>query len=391
MEYFSLLVSRLSLTEWILGGLLLFFFLVQLFFYLVVYYKPYRHEKKQGSATVPEDALPPVSVIIPSKNNSEELALNLPFILEQDYPQYEVIVVNSGSTDETDMVLKAAGMKYPHLYHTYVPKEADSVNEKKLALTIGIKAAKYEQLLFTEAYCKPCSSGWIREYGKAFASGKEILLGFNRLTIGKKVHMRRFIRFDNLIHHLKFLSMALLGKPYMGVCRNMGYSKELFYRHKGFSSILHIDGGEDDLFINRIAKGARTGVMLSPESITETHGIDSFFTWRSLKSKYLYTKQFYKGVAPHLMRMEIVTRYIFYLILATSITLSLTTASWLLTGFTLLLFLVRYGVMSRVLKRTSRLLDGGGYHLHLLLYDLFQPFNNFRFRQYANKRNRYHR
>lgn len=366
---------------------MLFFFLVQLLFYFTVYDKPYRYEKKRPPHPLPDEKLPAISVIIPSKNNSEELEKNLPFILEQDYPDFEVVVVNSGSTDETDMVLKSAARKYPHLYHTYVPAEADSVNEKKLALTLGIKAAKNEILLFTEAYCKPCSPDWIREYGKAFAGGKEIVLGYNRLVIDRKVPMRTFIRFDNLIHHLKFLSMALLHKPFMGIGRNMAYRKELFFRYKGFSSILHIDGGEDDLYINRIATGTKTGVVLSPESMTETYGIDNFFTWRSLKSKYLFTKQFYKGLPPCLFSLETFTRYAFYLSVAAGVTVSLPACSWLLTGTALLLFLIRFGVQLIVLNRNSRLLDGAGYHINLLCYDLFQPLNNFRFRQYATKSN----
>lgn len=387
MDYLHALFSRLSLAEWILGGMMLFFFLVQLLFYFTVYDKPYRHAKKRPAPPLPDEKLPAISVIIPSKNNSEELEKNLPFILEQNYPDFEVVVINSGSTDETDMVLKSTGLKYPRLYHTYVPAEADSVNEKKLALTLGIKAAKNEILLFTEAYCKPCSPDWIREYGKAFAGGKEIVLGYNRLVIDRKVPMRTFIRFDNLIHHLKFLSMALLHKPFMGIGRNMAYRKELFFRYKGFSSILHIDGGEDDLYINRIATGTKTGVVLSPESMTETYGIDNFFTWRSLKSKYLFTKQFYKGLPPCLFSLETFTRYAFYLSVAAGVTVSLPACSWLLTGTALLLFLIRFGVQLIVLNRNSRLLDGAGYHINLLFYDLFQPLNNFRFRQYATKSN----
>ncbi len=391
MEYISLLVSGLTLTEWILAGMLLFFFLVQLLFYLLVYNKPFRHQKKQQPPTPPDAALPPISVIIATKNNSEELAKNLPFILEQDYPDYEVIVVNSGSTDETDMVLKAAALKYPHFYHTYVPDEADSINEKKLALTIGIKAAKHELLLFTESYCRPSTPHWIREYGRAFTKEIDILLGFSRVGFDKKVSMQRFIRYDNLMHHLKFLSMALLGKPYMGIGRNMAYRKELFFRNKGFSSILHIDAGEDDLFINRIVRGVPTGVVLTPESMTETHGIDHFLSWRSLKSRYLYTKQFYRGVGPSLFSLETFTRYLFYLLFSLALTLSIVNGSWLITGTALLLFFVRYGIQLWVINKSSQLFDNVGYHLNLLLFDLFQPFNNFRFRRYANRRTRYRR
>ena len=208
-------IDHLTSTEWILGSTLLCCFLVQLFFWLFFYKRPHSYQKKRGEISLPDEKLPAISVIVTSKNSAEELAQNLPFIIEQDYPDFEVIIVNRGSTDDTDMVLKAADQKYPRLYHTYVPAEADGINEKKLALTLGIKAAKNDYLLFTEAYCRPSSEHWIREFGKEFSQGKEVVLGFSRLEVPKKRVMRGFMLYDNLIFQLKFLSMALLGKPFM--------------------------------------------------------------------------------------------------------------------------------------------------------------------------------
>ncbi|NLY24506.1 MAG: glycosyltransferase [Bacteroidales bacterium] len=379
--------SQLSVVEWVLGAVLLFFFFIQLLFHLLLYRKPYIYERKRKETAISGEELPGISVILTSKNNSDELEMNLPFMLNQDYPNFEVIVVNSGSTDETDMMLKAAGLKYPQLYHTHVPAEADSINEKKLALTLGIKAAKNDILLFTEAYCRPCTTAWIRSYGREFAKGRDIVLGYSRLVMDKKVRMRRFILFDNLIHHLKFISMAIAGKPFMGIGRNMAYRKELFFGHKGFSPILNREGGEDDLYINRIARGKSTGVVVSPESMTETHGIDSFFTWRSLKSKYLYSKQFYKGSASHLFGLETFSKFSFFTALIAAVTVGAFTSSYYLAGFALLLLIIRFWVQLVIINRNSRLFDGGKYHINLLLFDLFQPFNNFRFRKYANRRN----
>src|SRR5690554_4822163 len=209
MEHFFSFIPHLTPVEWVLYGSLLLLFILQLFFYLSFYKRPYRYEKKRVDKLIAEEELPGVSVIITSKNDAEELEKNLPYIMEQDYPNFEVIVVNSGSTDETDMVLKAAEQKYPALYHTYVPEGADNVNEKKLALTLGIKAANHEVLVFTEAYCKPCTARWLREFGKEFTQGKEVVLGYCRLRFNKRFTIRHFIRFDNLVHHLKFLSMAI--------------------------------------------------------------------------------------------------------------------------------------------------------------------------------------
>ena len=340
---------------------------------------------------VPEEMLPAISVIVTSKNSAEELAKNLPFIIEQDYPDFEVIVVNRGSTDDTDMVLKAAEQKYPRLYHTYVPAEADGINEKKLALTLGIKAAKNDYLLFTEAYCRPCSKQWIREYGKEFTQGKEVILGFSRLEISKKTALRGFMLYDNLIHHLKFLSMAILRKPFMGIGRNLAYKKELFFKHKGYSPILNLEGGEDDLYINRIAPKKNTGVVLSRESMTETDSVKHFSTWRTLKSQYLYSKQYYRGFSFRLFGLETFSKYLFYLSLICAIILGVATGNHVLTTFSLLLFIIRYAIQWRIITLESRLFGAGKYHINLFFYDIFQPLNNTRFRRYAIKRNRMRR
>ncbi len=388
MDQLTSYIAQPTLTAWLIYGGLLFFFLVQLLFYLVIYRRPYRYEKHRAEILVADDQLPGISVIITSKNEAEELKKNLPYILEQDYPNYEVIVVNNGSTDETDTVLKAAQQVYPHLYHTYVPPGADTVNEKKLALTLGIKAANHDILLFTEAYCKPCSTRWIHEYGKEFTKGRELVLGYSRLSLSPDVPMRRFIRFDNLIHHLGFLSMAIDGKAYTAIGRNMAYKKALFFEQKGFSPILHIDGGEFDLFINRVAQGKNTGVVLSRASMTETNVVDRFSTWRSLKSVYVYTKQFYRGSAARLFGWETLSMYAFYLLFLAVGIVSLVTGNLIALITCCLLFLCLSAIQLIVINKNSQLLDGKRYHLNLLLFDLSRPISNGLLRIYANRRNK---
>lgn len=387
MDFYSIL-HQFTLLEWIMAGTLLLCFLIQLYFYLFFYRRPYSYQKKRGEILVSDEVLPPISVIVTSKNSAEALERNLPFILDQNYPDFEVIVVNRGSTDDTDMVLKAAEQKYPQLYHTYVPPEADGLNEKKLALTLGIKAAKNEYLLFTEAYCRPCSRHWIREFGKEFIRNKEVVLGFSRLEIPEKTALRGFMLYDNLIHHLKFLSMALLHKPFMGIGRNLAYKKELFFKHKGFSPILHFEDGEDDLYINRIAPPKKTGVVVSKDSQTESGDVNNFSTWREMKSGYLYSKQYYKGFSSRIFGWDTFSKYLFYLLMISAILSAAINSNYLLGGIALLLFIIRYMVQWKVISQNSRLFDAGKYHINLLFYDIFQPLNNVRFRKFATKHRR---
>lgn len=386
MNFLLSSVFDFSIIDWIIVAALLLFFIIQLLFYFLLYKKPYSYRSKKGKATVSENDLPPVSVVIVSKNDSENLAKHLPAILNQEYPDFEVVVVNMGSTDETDMVLKCLEQSYDNLYHTYVPQEAEEWNEKKLALTLGIKAAKNTILLFTEPYCKPVSNRWIKEFAAEFAEGKEVVLGFCKLDIPKKVFMRRFIHYDNLIQGMKYLSMAIVHRPFMGIGRNMAYTKDLFFKQKGFSSILNFEDGEDDLFINEIANGNNTGVVISPESMTISDVVTGFSVWRALKSKYLRTKRFYKGFSSSIFGWETLSKYGFYLSFVCAVVLGIVNANYILLALGIVLFIIRYGFQMIIINRTCKLFGVDKYHADLIFMDIFQPINNFRFKQYAEKK-----
>ena len=378
-------------TFWVLGGTLFFFWFIQIMYYIIIYNRPYRYEKKREKIFSLEVERPSVSVIIASKNEADSLAENLPFILEQNYPNFEVIVVNMGSTDETDTLLKLLSNKYDNLYHTYVPEDAERYNEKKLALTLGVKAAKNDILLFTEAYCKPVSDMWIEQFATRFDKGDDIVLGFCKLNIDKKVYRRKFVLYDNLIFSIKYMSMAILKRTFMGVNRNLAYRREIFYEEKGFSSVLSHDNGEDDLFINRIARRRKVGVVVSPESMTETNVVDKFRVWKNLKSKYLYTKKQYKGSSSFVFAVESFSKYCFYILSLGLAVYGIYYQNWAVLAVSVLLFLLRFVTQLVIINRYNKNFGSGRYGLRLIGFDMYQPINNFRFRKYEKKKNKYKR
>lgn len=361
-------------------------FIIQVLYLIVVYGKPYRFwAKHQAQNEIQEGEAPGITVIITSHNESEYLQENLETVLQQDYPNFEVIVVNCGSTDETDMVIKRFQQTYSNLYQTFIPANAEDVNLKKLAITIGIKAAKNDILLFTEPYCHPKSARWISSYAHKFAEGNSIVLGYCKIAIPNRLFMRQFILFDNMLHSLKYLSFAIMGKPFMGIGRNMAYRKELFYANKGFSDILNIDGGEDDLFINRIATKQHTSVLLSADSMTETTIVDKLSVWKRLKAKYMQTKKYYHGSANFFLGIETWSKYLFYLASIILLVWTILTSQYIIAGALVTLFILRYIIALVQLNRASNLLGSCKLHINLLFLELFQPINNLRLKKYAHK------
>lgn len=389
MNIFSNMYS-FTTYEWVLVGFYLLFFTVQLVYYLYLYRKPYRYlskNKNDEPTQMNKNQHPGVSIIITAKNEAQNLQKNLPLILEQDYPNFQVIVVNSGSTDNSENVLNNLLNTYnDKLYVTYLPVESEVINDKKLALTIGIKAAKHDILLFTEADTKPLSRKWVYEYAKEFVKGKDVVLGACQLKINKGFY-KKLILFDNLLFGMNYLSMALTKKPYTGVERNMAYRKSLFFENKGFSSLLNIEYGEDHLFINKIANSNNTSVVISPDSMVESNVVDCLSTYRTIKGKYLITKRHLSGFKASLQSLEVVSRYIFYFLFILICLTGVLLSSINLIAIAITLLLTRYIVQVFVINKNSKLYNSGKFILSLPLLDLFTPIVNYRFLSYEKKRN----
>lgn len=226
---------------------------------------------KNCTLPLPEITLPSVSVIVYSNNNSDNLAHILTDILNQDYPSpYEVIVVNDGSSETTKDIVTQLSQTYKNLYITYTPDEAKYLSRKKLSLTIGIKAAKNDYVIITNSSCRITSKNWLTSIAQHFAKGKEIVIGYASYPISadKKLGARSRA-FNSVIDATKYLSSAIKNKPYRGIDANIAYSRELFFRNKGFSRSLNLHHGDDDIFISEIATPDNTAVELSPDSYIE--------------------------------------------------------------------------------------------------------------------------
>jgi cellulose synthase/poly-beta-1,6-N-acetylglucosamine synthase-like glycosyltransferase len=235
----------------------------------------------------------PVSVVLSAKNEYPGLKKNLPLILEQDYPKFEVVVVNDASDDETIFLLEDLSRQYSHLKIVTITQDLNFFKGKKFPLALGIKSASYDHLLLTDADCTPAGNQWIRLMASGFSEDKEIVLGYGKYT-EKSGFLNRIIRYETAFSALQYFSLALWGSPYMGVGRNLAYRKKLFIENRGFISHYNVSSGDDDLFINKVANKKNTVIQYLPESYTLSAPKNTFREWWIQKKRHLTTGKYYK-------------------------------------------------------------------------------------------------
>ena len=396
------------------GGL----FLIQIIYYLCLYNRIHARSRavKQGDTHFTQE-LPPISVIICAREESENLRRNLGAVLEQDYPQFEVIVINDGNTDESEDYLTILEEKYPHLYHSFVPDSSRYISRKKLAVTLGIKASKYDWLVFTNANCMPQSNQWLRLMARNFTSRTQVVLGYSGYERGKGwLHKRA--AFDNLFTSMRYLGFALAGSPYMGIGRNLAYRKELFYQQKGFSAHLNLQRGDDDLFINHEATTENTRVETAANAIERKqtllqrvddvlffiHGATPENTrvetdanaivrmqpllrakdWKEEKIGYASTARLYHGMQRWLAGFETLTRLAFHASWIAAMVIGILHFHWLAAGVAFLLFLLRFTMQAVIVNKTARdLEEQRRYYFTLPAFDLLQPIQSLRWKWYC--------
>lgn len=320
---------------------------IQLLFTLIIYSRLAFHKEKNKEISSEIDG---VSIIIAARNESDNLYNNLPFILEQNFKNFEVIIINHQSMDDTKYILDAYTKQYPHLKIITVERSKHLKYGKKLPITIGIKGAKYEHLLFTDADCKPASPNWLKSMVSHFDSSKEIVLGYGPYE-KVKGFLNTIIRFDTAWIAMNYLSMAKARIPYMGIGRNMAYTKTAFDRVSGFKSHYSLSSGDDDLFIQEAAKKKNYIINTDPNSYCYSKAPDSWGNWFSQKSRHYTTTDKYKVIKKLMLGIYPLT---LLLMMVSFVTLLLDSNFVLLTlACFVFLLIVKWVIMGLALRKIN--------------------------------------
>ena len=365
------------LSKIIILSILAVAFLYELYFYFryILIVPIYEHRRAKRLTT--NDQQPGVSVILCAHNEAENIEPYLQSLLTQDYPEFEVIVVNDGSEDKSQEILDAYQRHNPKLKLTFVPLEARILSTKKLGLTLAAKAAQYDYLLLTDADCRPESNHWISEMMSGFNDQrpttndkrqKDIVLGYGGYFVEKGA-LNGLIRYDTLFNGLHYLGAAITGRPYMGVGRNVLYRKSFFFNVGGFSKQMSVRAGDDDRFINAYATHANTAVVCSRDSVTWSVPKTSFIEWIKQKRRHLGVSPKYRLASRLHLTLEPFMRGLFYLTLI----VICACFTWDVITVALAAFAIRLFLQYVIINAGALLLGQGRVTLLMMVWDIVLP------------------
>lgn len=378
-----------STVELILTTVLFIAFVHQLYFYFR-YMTVICHVSKNREPVQKTDSSgkkPPVSVIVIAQNEGNCLTEYLPRILEQDYPSFEVIVVNNASDDDTELAIRALKTRYPQLKSTFVPTGTKNICSRKLAITLGVKAAQHDVLLFTNANCYPQSNQWIARMASHFESQTEFVLGCYSNIQPEHTTGSRLFAYDALFFTLQCMGLAWRGKAYTGHEQNLALRKETFSRMKGFSAGLNISSRDNAMLVGNGSSPTNTAIETTPDGSMCSAMPIHLSEWLRHKAQHRTDFKQYRTNVRFTLGSEISSRILFYLSLPFLGAFGCLPSM----GFALLLFLIRYSCQCHIVNKTARLCDSKRrYFLTIPLFDLSLPFFSCAARFFGNSKNEVH-
>src|SRR5690554_103357 len=259
------------------------------------------------------EANPPISVIICAKNEAENLRNHIPFWLNQKYPNFELILINDSSIDDTLEVIEEFAEKDNRIQIVDVKSNEAFWGNKKYALTLGIKRAKNNHLLFSDADCYPASEKWIELMASNFSTEKELVLGYGAYKKDSGL-LNKLIRFETLMTAVQYFSYAKAGNPYMGVGRNLAYTSALYYENNGFMSHIKVLSGDDDLFVNQAATSKNTSICIDPEAFTYSIPKKSRQRWKIQQRRHYSTASRFCPEHRLLLRVYYIFNLLFWIL-----------------------------------------------------------------------------
>lgn len=323
--------------------------------------------------------LPPLTVVITAHNQADQLRRNLPRILEQDYETFEVVVVNNHSTDETEDVLKDLELKYAHLSHTFTPPSARYISPKRLSLTLGFRAARYDWVVLTEADCRPDSLRWLSALGRECGASPEtqIVLGYANYQSASSMFARK-ISFFRLYNLLMLLTYSTRHAAYRADSANLAFRKSLFLREKGFTGHVNLINGAEELLVNRSSTHSNTTVVWHPDSFVRQELLSAKRLWKQERVYYMETRKYFRHKWLFRLHYHVKSVLPWWCLLTFTVAVALCSVhgNHPVAGTASGLYLIYLIAKDIAFNRSTRALGERSYHLLLPFLELAVPVWN---------------
>ena len=344
MDFITQQLTDTSLPSLILFSLLIVVTLIQFYQLIFVQLRLARYPIKKKEVGVKN----PISVIVYARNHAAYLEKNIPEWLSQEDAAFELVLVNDCSWDDTEDLLRSLAVTYPQVKIVHVPIDDRFRRTKKYALTLGIKAAQYEHILFIEADYLPRSKKWIAHMQANFTENTELVLGYVPFPMGASFSSL-LVRFDHFMTALYSLSFAIKGKAFSGYGQNIAFTKTTFFAGKGYASHMHLTYGETDFFINQHATRKNTRVEINPGSHVLTDKKQSYAQFVKDKFTRMDTQKQFKLGNRLRVHVSVYSAVLFYVMSAGLLLLGF---SWpVVLGIYLFRLFLQYAVYFKIAKR----------------------------------------
>ncbi len=344
--------------------------IIQLVYYWVMFGKLAFYKPKAS-----EVFTPPVSVVVCAHNEFQNIQEFIPKLLEQDYPNYEVVLVNDSSDDDTEFLLIDIKIQYPHFRVVKTDRSVTFMRGKKFPLSVGIKMAMNPIIILSDADCYPNSNQWIRQMVNGYQKKEsEFVLGYGKYE-SRKGMLNKLIRFDTVHTATQYFSAAIAGRPYMGVGRNLSYTKDVFIRNKGLVSQYNIPYGDDDLFVNKHARKKNTSIIITPDSFTVSLPPESYKSWFKQKKRHIAAGSLYRFSSKIRTGLYASSAFFFYLLFAIALYLFRNDYFWLavITSVFLVRMLTQLIIYRKVLTKLQEKGVWGFVPLFDMLFSILNP------------------
>ncbi len=357
--------------------------LIQLIYYIGFYSKA---TSRRNQTKLIDDLQDGISVVIYSNNEYTQLKENLPYYLKQNYSNFEVIVVNDGNNGDIEDLMHNLLQRYDNIYYTHLSDDARKLSRHKMALTLGIKAARFDNIILSKAACRPIYRSWIHTIASAFSSKNSDFLVSPTIYTKLNPHTDMYCQLDKLFLNYRMLGYGVRNKPFSYGCSNIAFRKELFFTKKGFAKQMHLLFGEDILWINQLRKDVKGAVVSNPSSVLCVVRDNYLNSWKEEKQVYAFTSRFTDKIPAFVYSIETLSRYAYYASAIALICLHFTDIPLLIT-LASLVFLRTLFVMI-FWHRASHKLASSPQYTSFLFYELVAPIVNVYFRMLVMFKNK---